>query len=156
MTNIFAACLVCMLVPALAYGEDKPGNPLDDFGESSWGLLKVCSVKGRIAFRHIDQGKLPAGEAISSIANCQKQSVEKVRKLFPKAKRFLGKNRSAQKALEDYYTAWTSAINGAMLVTNESRMDYEKRQGEASRYADTMWDKVEIEVEKEVEKEAEP
>lgn len=89
--------------------------------------------------------ELELSELYTTIDACQKKAKAEVKKLFPKANAAVANKPTASNLLKDYYAAWLSALDGITPDANERKVDYDNRQGEASRKADAIWNRFEIE-----------
>lgn len=126
-----------------ANGEEKKQTPIEEFrGSTEFGLLS-CQIVAKTAFLKVKHGEL--NEPNSAIGNCLKKERDDVKKLFSRAHDQVAKKPEASRYLKEYYAVWLTALNGILPSENERAIDYERRQGDASRKADEAWNRFEIE-----------
>lgn len=144
MKKTLCALLFMTFLASSAIAEQsEKRTPIDEFRGTTQFQLMKCQLEAKIAFLKVEGGELQ--EAYSSIGSCQKDGRSEAKKTFQKANAKVAKNPSASKALKDYYAAWLSALNGITPEPSELKIVYDKRQGDASRRADELWGRFEIE-----------
>lgn len=138
---ILSAGLFLALAPA--NGQDKKRTSIEEFGGTTQFQLLKCQLTAKLAFLKVESGELR--EAYSEIGACLKQGREEVKKLFPRAHAQVAKKAAASKHFKEYYAVWLTAFDGISPEVDERKIDYERRQGEASRKAHEAWNRFEIE-----------
>ncbi|MCX7144153.1 MAG: hypothetical protein NT123_24575 [Proteobacteria bacterium] len=141
MTRFTVVVLLCglALTAGFANGEEKKYTPIEEFRSSTEMGLMICQLEAKTAFSKARRGELQ--EPYSEIDDC----LDDVKKIFSRAHAHVAKKPEASKYLKEYYAVWLTALNGILPSENERAIDYERRQGDASRKADEAWNRFEIE-----------
>lgn len=142
--NIIAIA-ISLLISFSATAENEKRTPIEAFRGTSYFQLLKCSGEAKIAFLKVELGELKELEVYSSISDCQKEARSELKKLFPKASATVAKKPSASKLLKDYYAACLAALDGISPGSSELKFAYEKRQDEAGRKVNEIWNRFEIE-----------
>jgi len=145
MIRLTVVVLLCGLVltAGFANGEEKKYTPIEEFRSSTEMGLMICQLEAKTAFSKARRGELQ--ETYSEIDSCLKKQRDDVKKIFSRAHDHVAKKPEASKYLKEYYAVWLTALNGILPSENERAIDYERRQGDASRKAEEAWNRFEIE-----------
>ena len=141
----FLLCALFFIANPQVVAKEAKTNTAIEFMQTANYQLLICGIKAKTAFLEVELGKETSSHSI--IGACQKEGRSEVKNLYPKANAQFAKKPAASKALKDFYVAWLAALDGISPSISERKIDYERRQGDASRKADEAWSRFEIEAE---------
>jgi hypothetical protein len=135
MRWLFVA-LIAFFVASAAGQQEKPRHPIDELvGNARFSLL-MCELESRLV--------LEVGASTAKLSQCVGEGLDAMKKALPAAQKAARKPQ-LRSAVNAFYAAGVSALQGRMVKSDDTRLTYKQRQDRLEEALNAAQAKIEAE-----------